>query len=136
MRVKLDDLLKPYLLGLKKNFTQFEFMYTLAMKSKYGIRLYEILRSYEFRHEIEFGVEELKAMLLDAAKYVAFKDFRVNVIDVAVNEINNLSDINVEYEAVKWGRSYSRIKFTIYQKQDLDERFQTWKKINDIIGGL
>jgi len=133
MQIKLDDLLKPYLLQLHNNFTQFELLYTLAMKSQYSIRLYEILRSYEFRHAAEFIIEELKE-LLSAACYDKYTDFMRYVIVTAVKEIENLSDINVTYEVFKQGRKYNRIKFSIYQKQDLDERFVTWKRIQAVIG--
>jgi len=52
MQVKLDDLLKPFLTKLKNNFTQFELIYTLAMKSKYSIRLYEILKATSIKNRL------------------------------------------------------------------------------------
>jgi len=133
MQIKLDDLLKPYLLQLRENFTQFELLYTLAMKSQYSIRLYEILRSYEYKHIIEFNIDELKE-LLSATCYSRYPDFRRNVLEIAMKEIDALSDINVSYEAIKQGRKYVRIQFSVYIKQDLDERFGTWKRIQGIIG--
>jgi len=133
MRVKLDDLLKPFLLHVKNNYTQFELLNTLAMKSKYSIRLYEILRSYEYKKSFTFSVDELKE-LLNAANYKLFKDFRVNVLNLAMNEINELSDLNVSYELLKEGRAYSSVQFAISLKLDLDERFAAWKNIQDVIG--
>jgi len=133
MQIKLDDLLKPYLLQLRENFTQFELLYTLAMKSQYSIRLYEILRSYEYKHKIEFHIDELKE-LLSASCYGRYPDFRRNVLEIAMKEIDALSDINVSYEVVKQGRRYARIRFSVYIKKDLDERFGTWKRIQGIIG--
>jgi plasmid replication initiation protein len=134
MQIKFDDLLKPYLLQLHNNFTQFELLYTLAMRSQYSIRLYEILRSYEYKHTAEFDIEELKERLC-AKCYERYPDFRRNVLDIAIREIEALSDITVTYEIIKEGRKYSRLKFTIDIKKDLDERFITWKHIKDVIGG-
>ena len=51
-----------------------------------------------------------------------------------MNEINELSDLNVSYEATKQGRSFSNVQFAISLKLDLDERFAAWKKIQDVIG--
>ena len=103
------------------------------MKSQYSIRLYEILRSYEFRHKAEFSIDELKE-LLSATCYTRYPDFRRNVLEIAMKEIDALSDIIVTHEMIKEGRKYVRILFTINLKQDLDERFATWKKIQSIIG--
>jgi len=133
MQIKFDDLLKPYLLQLRENFTQFELLYTLAMKSQYSVRLYEILRSYEYIHEIEFSVNELKE-LLSATCYDRYPDFRRYALDIALREIEAVSDINVSYEVIKEGRKFARLRFTINLKQDLDERFVTWKRIQSIIG--
>ena len=132
MKVKLSDLLKPYLLQLHSNFTQFELLYTLAMKSQYSIRLYEILRSYEYKHTVEFYIEELKGMV-NAECYTNFTDFKRFVITTAVFEIEALSDINVQYEVFKSGRKYDRIRFTISLKHDLGDRFIVWKNIQAIL---
>jgi len=133
MSVKLDDLLKPFLLHLKNNFTQFELINTLAMKSKYSIRLYEILRSYEYKKSVRFSIDKLKE-ILDAVHYERYIHFRANVVDIAVNEINDLSDLSISYEPIKEGRKFTDIEFSIRLKIDLDERFAAWKKIQDIIG--
>jgi plasmid replication initiation protein len=133
MQIKFDDLLKPYLLHLRENFTQFELLYTLAMRSQYSIRLYEILRSYLYKHTIVFSVEELKT-LLSATCYDRYPDFRRNVMEIATKEIDAVSDISVKYEVFKEGRRYTTIQFTMKLKEDIDERFLTWKQIQSVIG--
>jgi len=77
--VKIDDMMKPYLLQLKEHFTQYELLYTLGMKSQYSIRLYELLKSYEFQHEKLFEIEELK-IRLSAETYNRFPDFKRRVL--------------------------------------------------------
>ena len=133
MQIRFDELLEPYLFDLKKNFTQYEFYNILAMKSQYSIRLYEILRSYEYKHGVEFEINNLKEQLA-ATHYDKYKDFRCRVLDVAIKEILDFSDINVTYEAIKERNKYSRIIFTVYRKKDLDENFATWKRIIESIG--
>jgi plasmid replication initiation protein len=131
-----DDLLVPHLLELKRIATKHESTYSPAMKSKYGIKLYEILHCLEFEPEVEFATQTIKEKMLDASKYKSYKDFRTKVIDVAINEINSLSDINVKYEEKKTGRACIKIKFIVTHKENADERFMTWRILNDVIENL
>jgi len=130
--VKIDDMMKPYLLRLKQCFTQYELLYTLAMKSQYSIRLYELLKSYEFQRNKLFEIDELK-MRLSAETYDRFPDFKRRVLDTAINEINNLSDLTVTYDLIKESRKYTQIEFTMKIKKDMKERVRTWAKIDEVI---
>jgi len=130
IKIRLDDDMKPFLLELKSHFTTYNLCYTLTMKSKYSIRIYELLKSYEYKKECVFEIEELKK-ILGAENYNSYKDFRVNVINVAINEINEISDIYVTYSAEKNGRKYARIQFDISAKTDTLERVAAYKKIHE-----
>lgn len=130
--VKIDDMMKPYLLQLQERFTQFELLYTLAMKSQYSIRFYELLKSYEYRHSHAFDINELKKILF-AETYDRFPDFKRKVLDISMREINEFSDINVTYEIEKEGRRYAKIVFLIKLKKDLNKRLETWEKIEKVI---
>jgi len=132
IEIKLDDDMKPYLLQLQERFTQYELIYTLAMKSQYSIRLYELLKSYEFRKWHKFEMNELKQLLF-AEKYIRFPDFKRKVLDISVREINDLSDIEITYEIIKVGRRYGKIEFSIKTKKGWKERFETKKKIEKVI---
>lgn len=119
IQIKLDSLLKPYLLQLKDNFTQYELLWTLNFKSKYTIRLYELVKSIHFddlaAYDTTLGLDELKRML-DAGKYKTYKDFKVRVLIPAVKEINDFSDKNVSFKPIKIGRAVAKIKLTISTK--------------------
>lgn len=109
--IKLHSSLEPYLLNLKKNFTQYELFYILNFKSKYSIRLYELFKSYEFKRKLEIEIDDLQRML--QSNYSRFVDFKRKVIEIALKEINKETDIEVEVEYIKVGRSYKKAKFTI-----------------------
>jgi len=133
IKVRLDDDMKPYLLQLQSRFTQYELLYTLAMRSQYSIRLYELLKSYEYtKKPIRFEIEELKR-LLSAGNYTRYPDFKRFVIDIAMREINDLSDLTFTYEIIKTGRKFGKIEFFVKLKEDVSERLQTWAKIDEII---
>lgn len=122
IHVYLSELLKPYLLELKKNFTEYSLYYILSMKSKYSIRMYEFFKSYEYQKQITLDVDELKTNLF-AANYIKWSDFKRNVLDRAIGEINKYSDINVSYTIKKQARKNQYLVFKINHK-DIDEKIQ------------
>ena len=132
LKLRLDDDMKPYLLQLQERFTQYELLYTLAMKSQYSIRLYEILKSYEYKRKYIFDIDDLKNRL-SAEHYERFPDFKRYVLNTALREINTLSDLKVDYEIIKVGRRFARLEFSITLKKDMNERLQTWANIDEII---
>ena len=132
IEIIFDKDMKPFLLELRQNFTQFELSYVLLFKSKYAIRLYELLESYHY-HKLEplektFNIEELKK-ILDCENYKAFKDFRIKVIDLAVKEINENTMYNIEYELTKEVRKFTEITFKL-NKKEVIEQLKTQDKNN------
>lgn len=131
VKLKIDEDLKPYLLDLQENFTRYNLVYTLAMKSQYSTRLYELLKSYQYKKCVIFDIEELKRLLF-AETYKDGKDFRKRVIDIAVREINKLADIGITHEFIKEGRKFAEVRFDIRQK-DIGQRMGAWSSIEDVI---
>lgn len=123
IQIKLDADMKPYLLQLKENFTQYELLWTLNFKSKYTIRLYELVKSIHY-HELDtysrdFTLEELRGML-GAETYKTYQTFKVRVLEPSIEEVNQYSDKNVSFEPIKNGRAVSKIRLTISTKDTVD----------------
>jgi plasmid replication initiation protein len=120
--IKLDKDLKPYLLQLKQFFTKYNYLYVMTMRSQYSIRLYEILKSYENVKGIIYEVEELRKLLNLAndvmPRWVDFKRF---VIEQAIKEINQFTDITIKYDTIKKGRSVFEVVFHIKTKSETDK---------------
>ncbi|MCL2400510.1 MAG: replication initiation protein [Defluviitaleaceae bacterium] len=131
IKLKMDNDLKPFLLEIQENFTQYELLYTLAMRSRYSVRLYELLKSYEYKCHIVADIEQLKVQL-DAEKYKRNNDFKIKVLDIAMREINEFTDISVSYEFIKASRKFSKVSFTINRKPAI-ERFETGIKTNQLL---
>ena len=115
IEVILDKDIQKYVLGLFNNYTQYSLLSTLPMKSSYSFRIYELLKSYAFTNSHTFDIDDLKAKLA-ATNYVNFKDFRRKVIEVAVREINEYTDIEVSWEPVTKGRKVIQVRFDIKQR--------------------
>lgn len=118
--VKLDEDLHKYVIGLFNNYTQYELLSTLPMKSSYSFRIYELLKSYSFHKIHTFDIDELKKQLA-ATNYTNFKDFRRYVLEVATREINLYTDIEVSWIPIYKGRKVIQVTFDIKQRD-------TWGK--------
>lgn len=120
VRLHIDPYIRPYLFELNKFYTNYKLEYVLPMKSKYGIRLYEFLRSYQSKgFQQKWTLEEIREHI-DCDKYPNFKDFRVNVLEPALEDINTYTDIKVKYEAMKTGRKITHLQFLILTEWDHD----------------
>lgn len=108
-----DNRLKPYLLQLQKSFTAYELANVLNFKSKYSIRLYELLKSFAYRKNATFSLEQLKELLMIGNKYKQYKYFRTEVLEKAVKEINTFTDIRVSYTPHRENRKITELDFLI-----------------------
>lgn len=115
IKVKLDEDMHKYLIGLIDNRTQYEFLSTLPMKSEYSFRIYELLKSYAFTGGHTFKTDDLKRQLM-AQHFENFKDFRRRVIETAVKEINLYTDLEVSWEPEYYGRKVEKVIFHIRQR--------------------
>jgi plasmid replication initiation protein len=113
IKIRLDEDLKPYLLMLSKNYTAFPLHNIIKMKTKYGIMLYELLKSVaNLGRHIEFSIEEIKESL-DCASYDNFTNFKTRVLLPALADVNTYTELKVDVEYIKTGRLNTHILFTI-----------------------
>lgn len=123
IKIRLDEDMKPYLLQLKRDFTQYELLWTLKFKSKYSIRLYELIKSIHFDEREEYKrtytLEEIKR-ILGAEIYTTYQTFKARALLPAIDEINQYSDKNVSYGIQKEGKAVSKIELVISSKDALE----------------
>ena len=113
VKIRLDEDLKPYLLMLSKNYTAFPLHNIIKMKTKYGIMLYELLKSVaNLGKYIEFSVDEIKEHL-DCSNYDNFANFKKRVLLPALVDVNTYTELRVEVDYKKTGRSNTHLLFTI-----------------------
>jgi len=106
----------PYITRLEKEYTQYRLEKIGHMRSVHAVRLYELLVQYLTVGKRTLGIEELKEILGIAGEYKAIKDLKKRVIDVAVKQINDHSDIRVKYEQKRTGRFVTDLIFDIKAK--------------------
>lgn len=108
----------PYLSELKTQFTKYELKHIGGMTSTYGIRLYELLSQYKTIGRREIQVDWLKSHFKIQDAYNSIADLRRYVIEPAINNVNEYSDLTV-YAPIyqKTGRKVIAIVFDFKEKQ-------------------
>ena len=102
----------------------------MKLRSKYAVTLYEILEAYANRENKTCiaTIDQVRGWLkVPEDAYQSWKDFRRNVIDIAIEEINTYADLagfTVDYEGLREGKGFAKIKFTV-EKTDGREARET-----------
>lgn len=114
VQFEFDPKIVPYLFNVRKFFTQYELGGVLQMKSTYGVRLYELLKSYANIRRKKFELAELRYLLgAEQSSYDKYGLFRTKVIEPAMKDIATYSDLKADYVEVKQGRKVVAIEFVI-----------------------
>ena len=110
IEVRFDPALKPYLLQLKEKFVKLNLDDLLKLNSIYAIRFYIIARVYKNLGQIKFLVEELNDKLKTPKSYRKdFSLFKKNVLEIAKKEINEKTDLNINFEYVTKGKKVAEV---------------------------
>jgi len=117
--IEFHQKLKPYLYELKGTFTTYHLEEVMSFKSKYSIRLYELLIQYKNSNHksVEFELEELFQILDLTQRMRTISNLKDKVLEISKKEINENSNILINYKLIKQGRSFKKIKF--YFEQNL-----------------
>lgn len=105
--------------GYEQFFTQYLLEQTADMKSAYSVRLYELMVQWKTVKKTPlFELQLFREQLgVERSEYNRIYDFKKYVLDLAVNEINEKSDLEVAYTQQKKGRKIVGFSFTIKQKK-------------------
>ena len=139
VKIEFHREIMPYLINLKKNFTQHALSEISELNSKYSIILYRWLSmNYnQYEHysakggrradQVEsyrnpsISVKELRIMTDTVNEYQRFTNFTKKILDIPLKEINDNTTFKVSYEKVKKGRSIDSIVFHIEKKRMADD---------------
>lgn len=134
VKIKFTNDIMPYLVDLKRNFTQYLITDIMELNSKYSIILYKwISMNYnQFESYKENGkrreeqleqlknpyitMKEFRRMTDTLNEYSRFQNFESRVLKVATDEITKYTNYNITYEKIKKGRSIGGIQFYIDKK--------------------
>lgn len=102
----------PLITRLEKQFTSYELAQVAKLGSKYAMRLYELLIAWRSTGKLTIDLFEFREKLgLGVSEYKVMSDFKKSVLDLAVTQVNQHTDIKVSYEQHKKGRLISGFTF-------------------------
>lgn len=114
----------PFVSQLKERFTSYFLQDVARMTSVYAIRLYELIIAWKSTHKTPvIEIEELRVKLgVEPSEYPRMDNFKNRVLYVAINQINELSNIQIKMTQHKKGRSITGFSFTFVEINSQDER--------------
>lgn len=116
--------LEPVFFSLAQDgYIKYRLRNTVKMNSQYSIVLYGLLLDMmHIEGGWQIGIDKLREQLGATAKcYDAFKNFRRVVLEPAIKEINDVSNIQSGYEKVMTGRTCTAIRFHAEYKAEQAE---------------
>ncbi len=117
--IKLSEDILPHLFHLKDNFTSYGLAAALRLTSKYAKRIYQLCSQWKDIGETKkYDLQDLKKTLglIDDKgneKMKQFGQLRSFVLDPAVKQINEHTELHISYKLEKVGRSFKNIVFTV-----------------------
>lgn len=102
----------PLITRLEARYTEYELKQVVGLQSEYAIRLYELIiqwRSVGKTNQI--SLYELREKLGLVDEYKRIEAFKRRVLDLAVKQINEHTDITVEYDQHKQGKVITGFTF-------------------------
>ena len=109
--------------GAEEFFTKYLLEQTAAMDSNYSVRLYELLVQWKQAKKTPvFELEKFRGQLgLEPDEYQTMSNFKKRVLNLAVEEINDKSDLNISYTQKKKGRNIIGFSFIVLEKKKTKE---------------
>ena len=103
---------------LERHFTSYDLDQVSKLNSKYAVRLYELVIAWKATGKTPiFEINDFRNKLgLHESEYSTMSNFKKFVLDLAVAQINEHTDIKLDYEQHKTGRTISGFSFKFKQK--------------------
>lgn len=116
------DAIIPHLMELQRNFTKYHIREIADLSSKYAMRLYELLTRFINQDQKSgwryISLEDLRFHFgLLPNEYKRMGDFKNDVLDLSVNQINEKTNLKVSYTQKKQGRVIVGFRFDVKLKK-------------------
>lgn len=125
---EMSPTLIPYLLQLKNNFSHYSIENVIKFNGKYSFRFYELaiqMRNQKNK-QAAFNLDELYEILQLPTSLRDYSKFKIKVLEPALNEINETSDIVIKYEPTKKiGKRITEISIKMNFKEQLAKQTET-----------
>ena len=129
VRLIFSPAIVPLITKLEEQFTKYEIQQISNLSSAYAVRLYEILIAWRSTGQtplIDIHEFRNKIGVLDV-EYKRMYDFKKYVLDIALKQVNEHTDISVKVEQHKTGRSITGFSFSFKQRKPTTKAIESKK---------
>ena len=135
VRIGVDPDLAPYLIGLRKYFSICDVVEVATLSNQYAKKLYMLLKTLEYEGHGRIPFSELKDSLgiTNVKSYQTFKVFNARIFKSSLKEINDQSDILVEWSLVRANRRIVAVDFKIKKNPKHHPKLPIVEEITDEI---
>ena len=133
--IGVDEDLAPYLIELREKFTQLEVIEIATLSNQYAKKMYMLLKTIEYKGGDTLSLADLHSSLgtTEIKAYKNFKEFNRTVLKPSINDLNESSDIFVEWETIRHGRKVGAVNFKISKNPNHHPKLQIVEPITDEI---
>ena len=119
--IKLNDELKPYIIGLQKWYTQYRLEDIIGFRSVYSIKIYELISTALMNRKpyadnfikVYIPLDVIRKATNTEEKFERISQFKAKVIDISIKDINEYSSYYISVEPYKESRSIVGFYFTV-----------------------
>jgi plasmid replication initiation protein len=101
----------PYLTSLQKQFTSLKLSQIANLKSVYSIRLLEFLIQFKSTGKFIIDLDRFKDRLGIENEYNRFYNLKKRVIEPALKELREKSNLNIDWKPIKFGKIIKQLEF-------------------------
>lgn len=120
IQLAFDYNLLPHLKKLPDS-TSYRFRSIAKISTKYAIRVYEIMKEYEYRSTIEIPYPIFKNIVCEPGTNERPYDFITRVLKPAQKDIRINTDIAFSFKEIRKGKKLEALKFFIHKNVPMDD---------------
>lgn len=118
IELQFTDAVIPLITRLSEQYTEYDLKQVSELQSEYAIRLYELMMQWKTVGKTnKIMIDELRSKLgVKPEQYKAMNNFKTRVLNLAISQINNFTDVTATYEQHKRGKVITGFTFTFKTK--------------------
>lgn len=120
IELQFTDAVIPLITRLSEQYTEYDLKQVSELQSEYAIRLYELMMQWKSVGKTnKIPLAEFRTKLgVEPEQYKKMCNFKARVLDLAIRQINDFTDVTATYEQHKSGRAVTGFTFKFKMKKN------------------
>ncbi len=123
IELQFTDAVIPLVTRLSEQYTEYDLKQVSELQSEYAIRLYELMMQWKSVGKTnKIPLAEFRTKLgVEPEQYKKMCNFKARVLDLAISQINDFTDVTATYEQHKAGRAVTGFTFKFKMKKNKEK---------------